>query len=147
MFTKKDLANLALNMDVKIIAEDVYYMGKITGIGKAASSVSDQSSYGAMTKVQIVPGKDFKKIPGAVVDLEVIMSSKNHALAIPIECLASDGCVYVVGKEDKLEKRAVETGFQDTFYVEVISGLSEGDKVVLTPGNVQEGQVVAYDRA
>lgn len=143
---EKDLASVATNMDVKIVAEDVYYTGKITSIGQAAADLGDQSNYGAMAKVQITPGKGFKKIPGAVVDLEVVMSSKKNALAVPVECLADDNFVYIVGKDDKLEKRAVETGFQDTFYVEILSGLSEGEKVVLTPGSVREGQTVAYDR-
>ncbi|MGE5495143.1 MAG: efflux RND transporter periplasmic adaptor subunit [Burkholderiales bacterium] len=143
---EKDLSNLAVGMNVKIVDEDVYYMGKISSIGHAAAELGEQSNYGAMAKVQITPGKGFKKIPGAIVDLEVMMSSKKDVLAVPIECLADKNSVYVVGKDDKLEKRTVETGFQDTFYVEILSGLSEGEKVVLTPGSVQEGQTVTYDR-
>jgi multidrug efflux pump subunit AcrA (membrane-fusion protein) len=143
---EKDLSNITTNMNVKIVDEDVYYMGKITSIGKAAADLGDQSNYGAMAKVQITPGKGFKKIPGAVVDLEVVLNAKDHVLAVPLECLADKSYVYIVGKDDKLEKRAVETGFQDTFYVEILSGLNEGEKVVLTPGSVQEGQTVTYDR-
>lgn len=143
---EKDLSSLTMGMSVKIADEDVYYMGKITSIGNAAAELGTQSNYGAMAKVQITPGKGLKKIPGAVVDLEAVMSSKNHVLALPVECLADKNSVYVVGIDDKLEKRTVETGFQDTFYIEIISGLSEGEKVVLTPGGVQEGQTVTYDR-
>ena len=143
---EKDLSSLTMGMNVKIADEDVYYMGKITSIGNAAAELGTQSNYGAMAKVQITPGKGLKKIPGAVVDLEAVMSSKNHVLALPVECLADKNSVYVVGMDDKLEKRTVETGFQDTFYIEIISGLSEGEKVVLTPGSVQEGQTVTYDR-
>ncbi len=143
---EKDLSSLTMGMNVKIADEDVYYMGKITSIGNAAAELGTQSNYGAMAKVQITPGKGLKKIPGAVVDLEAVMSSKNHVLALPVECLADKNSVYVVGIDDKLEKRTVETGFQDTFYIEIISGLSEGEKVVLTPGGVQEGQTVTYDR-
>lgn len=144
---EKDISNLTMGMNVKIVDEDVYYIGKITSIGHAAAELGEQSSYGAMAKVQITPGKGFRKIPGAIVDIEVVMSSKDHVLALPVECLADKNSVYVVGKDDKLEKRTVETGFQDTFYVEVLSGLNEGEKVVLTPGSVQEGQTVTYDRS
>jgi HlyD family secretion protein len=144
---EKDISNLTMGMNVKIVDEDVYYIGKITSIGHAAAELGEQSSYGAMAKVQITPGKGFRKIPGAIVDIEVVMSSRDHVLALPVECLADKNSVYVVGKDDKLEKRTVETGFQDTFYVEVLSGLNEGEKVVLTPGSVQEGQTVTYDRS
>lgn len=143
---EKDLAQLSRDMDVKIMDDDVYYMGSITDIGKAAVDTGEQSNFGAMTKIEITPGPGFKKITGAAVDLEIVLSSKNNVLAVPVECLADEGYVYVVGKDDILEKRTVETGFQDTFYVEILSGLGEGEKVVLTPGNVKEGQRVAYDR-
>lgn len=143
---EKDLTGISKGMDVKIIVEDTYYMGKVTDIGKAATEISDQSNYGAMTKIQITPVGNFDKIPGAAVDLEIKLSSKSDVLAVPIECLSSEGYVYVVGKDDILEKRTVETGFKDTFYVEIVSGLSAGEKVVLTPKNVKEGQKVTYDR-
>lgn len=146
---ERDLARLSDDMDVKIIDDDVHYMGRITGIGKAAVDTGEQSSFGSMAKIEIKPGLGFNKITGAVVDLEIVLSSKDDALAVPVECLAEEGFVYfvyVVGKDDMLEKRVVETGFQDTFYVEILSGLSIGEKVVLTPGIAKEGQRVTYDR-
>lgn len=143
---EKDLSNISAGMDVKIIADDSSFMGKVTGIGKAAAELGEQASYGAMTKIQIAPDGRFGKIPGADVDLEIALNSKENVLAIPIECLATGGYVYVVGNEDILEKRTVETGFKDTFYVEILSGLSPGEKVVLTPKNFSAGEKVTYDR-
>ncbi len=143
---EKDLSSISKGMDVIIIAEDEVYEGKVTGIGKAAAELGEQASYGAMTKIQITPAGDFIKIPGADVDLEIALDSKDNVLAVPVECLAPGGYVYVVGKDDILEKRTIETGFKDTFYIEILSGLGPGEKVILTPRNVKEGEKVTYDR-
>lgn len=143
---EKDLSSITKGMEVKITAEDSDCMGKVTGIGKAAAELGEQANYGAMTKIEITPMGSFSKIPGAEVDLEITLDSKTNVLAIPIECLAAGGYVYVVGKDDILEKRTVETGFKDTFYVEILSGLNSGEKVVLTPKNAKEGEKVTYDR-
>jgi multidrug efflux pump subunit AcrA (membrane-fusion protein) len=143
---EKDLHSISKNMRVKIITEDTTYMGKVASLGKAAAELGEQSNYGAMAKIQITPAGSLNKIPGATVDLEIAIKTKENALAIPIECLAGGGYVYVVGKDDILEKRTVETGFKDTFYVEILSGLGEGERVVLTPKNFKEGEKVTYDR-
>lgn len=43
--------------------------------------------------------------------------------------------VFVLGPEDKVEKRTVKTGIQDINFIEVTSGLKPGDKVVVAPYN------------
>ncbi len=143
---EKDLAKLEEGMDVKITTEAGTFAGKVKSIGSIAADLSEEANYGTLTKVQITPEEGFVKIPGAEVDLEIVLSEKKDVLALPLDCIVGDEFVYVVGENDVLEKRSVETGFKDTFYVEITSGLYEGEKVVLTPENVTEGQRVAYDR-
>ena len=98
-----------------------------------------------MTKVEITPGNGFHKMPGAVVDLEIIVSSKQGVLAVPLDSITDDGCVFVVGAEDKAEKRIIETGFSNMYYAEVISGVGAGEMVILSSDGIEEGQQVAYD--
>lgn len=43
--------------------------------------------------------------------------------------------VFVVTAENKVEKRVVTTGIQDINYIEILSGLKPGDKVVSAPYN------------
>ncbi|MDD5018007.1 MAG: efflux RND transporter periplasmic adaptor subunit, partial [Eubacteriales bacterium] len=142
---EKDVGDLSVGMDVKIHTDEGYYMGTLTKIGEAASEIGDTTSYETMTKVEITPRSIFNKMPGAIVDLEIILSEKSLVLALPLDCITDDGCVYVVTDEDTVEKRAVETGFEDTFNVEIVSGLSAGETVVLSPEDIEEGQRVAYD--
>lgn len=142
---EKDVGALTADMDVKIITEAGSYTGKLTGIGKAAADIGAAAAFDTMTKVEITPGGGFRKMPGAVVDLKIVLSEKKNALMIPLDCLTKDGCVFVVDEEGVLEKRAVRTGFEDMFNTEVVEGLSEGEKIVMSPGDVKEGEHVSYD--
>lgn len=144
----KDLDKLSKGMDVRINTDEGYFAGKIADIAKVAQSTTDSNSnFGTMTKIVITPDKSFNKIPGAEADLEVILNSKDNVLSIPLDCITEDGCVYVVNKDNVIEKRTIETGFTTDFYAEVKSGISEGENVVLSPQNLKEGQKVAYDRS
>ncbi len=142
---EKDVNGLSEGMKVKIIADGLYYSGSVTKIGKAASGVGNASAFETMTKVEITPEEPFDKMPGAVVDLEIILSGKSNVLAIPLDCLVDDNTVFVVGENNMLEKREVATGFADTFNVEILGGLIEGETVVLSPKELEEGQKVVYD--
>ena len=136
---EKDVSSLAEGQQVKIYTEEGYYWGTLTGIGKAAEGVGEASAYDTMAKVQITPGNGFSKMPGAVVDLEIIISSKDSVLAVPLDSLTDDGCVFVVNAEGEAEKRVVQTGFSDMYYAEVISGVSAGETVILSPDGIEEG--------
>ena len=143
---EKDVDGLEVGMDVTIITEDGNYKGKLTKIGNAAADIGESSMFDTMTKVTITPDDGFAKMPGAVVDLKIVLSAKRGVLNIPADCLTDDGCVYVVGEKDIVEKRPVTTGFMDMFNVEVTGGLAEGERVVTAPDSVKEGQHVSYDR-
>lgn len=62
--------------------------------------------------------------------------------------------VFVINKDNKVEKRVVKTGIQDINFIEIISGLQPGDKVVTAPYNAisktlktgNEIQVVTKDK-
>ena len=142
---ENDVGSLSLGMEVKIYTDDGNYLGTLTNIGEAASDVTGTSAYETMIEVEITPEEDFYKKPGAVVDVEIVLNEKNDVLSLPLDCITEDHYVYVVGENDVLEKRYVETGFQETFNVEILSGVSEGEMVVTSPQDVEEGQQVVYD--
>lgn len=143
---EKDVGDLKAGMDVLIITDTKKYKGTIKKIGVSAMDIGGNSSaFDTMTKIEIEPNEGFKKMLGAVVDLKVVISSKYNTLAVPVDCLTSDGCVLVLGKDDIAYKRAIVTGFEDAFYVEVLGGLSAGERIVASPKNVQEGQRLSYD--
>jgi multidrug efflux pump subunit AcrA (membrane-fusion protein) len=79
----------------------------------------------------------------ATVDIKVL--SKTNILYIPITALLQEngiGYVYIVD-DGKAYLKEIETGDRTEEWVEVVSGLSEGDRIVVEGvGKVSEGQKV-----
>jgi RND family efflux transporter MFP subunit len=72
-------------------------------------------------------------IPGSFVELFLLANPIENALAVPKSALMQDynlQYVYVETAGESFEKRPVKLGVDDGFYVQVISGLSEGEWVV-----------------
>lgn len=143
---EKDVRELEVGMDAVITTDTGTYPGKLTRIGAAAMGVGDLAAFDTMAKVEIEPEGGLSKLLGAVVDIKIVLSSKSDVLSIPIDCLTSDGCVFVVGDGEVAQKKAIVTGFKDAFNVEVIGGLAPGDRVVASPKGIEEGQRLSYDR-
>ena len=143
---EKDIRNLSVGMDVIIYTDGKRYQGTLTKIGVAAMDKGDISSFDSMTKVEIKPEEGFAKMLGASVDLKIVLGRKDSVLAIPSDCITGDRCVFVMDEEGIARKRAVVTGFEDSFSVEVIGGLESGERVVMSPRGIQEGQRLSHDR-
>lgn len=143
---EKDLVGLKEGMDVMISSGSKRYSGKLLHIGAAATDVGDAASFDTMTKIEIKPDDTFDKMIGAVVDIKIVKDEKKGVLSIPLDCLTDDNCVYVVDENGIAKKRAVVLGFEDESNAEVVRGLIAGDRVIMTPQNIKEGQHVSYDR-
>jgi len=79
-------------------------------------------------------------LPGTSADVEVILSVKDNVLRIPPSVLFEGRKVFVVEK-DRLSIRSVEIGMRNWDFVEVLSGISEHDRVVtsLDEEGLEEG--------
>jgi multidrug efflux pump subunit AcrA (membrane-fusion protein) len=67
---------------------------------------------------------------------------------VPIQAVRAsgngDGTVLVVNNANRIERRAVKLGLQSADYYEVISGLSENDKVIFGEQNqYKDGELVS----
>ena len=92
--------------------------------------------------------------PGMNVSADIIVSQAENALCVPVAAVNSDGTVLVAGagvlSEDgtavvdfsQAERRAVTLGDGDEEYVEITSGLEEGE-VVLVPVQSAGGGLTA----
>jgi len=70
-------------------------------------------------------------VPGYSADVEILLERKDGVLRIPAEAISGEGRVIVLA-DGVLEERKIETGLANWQYVEVTSGLAEGEKVVLS---------------
>jgi len=98
-----------------------------------------------------VPNPGHVLIPGVYAEATISLDRKADALAVPLLAVNHEGSrttVFVVGEGGKIESRAVTLGIQTANDAEVLSGLREGDLVVvsdrggLKPGDVVRAQMV-----
>ena len=83
-------------------------------------------------------------VPGMYAEVNLQLAEKGNVLAVPVTAIDTDsGSVMVVTSDNKIEVRKVKLGLETADRVEVQSGLSEGDLVVVgNRGGLQPGQAV-----
>lgn len=94
-------------------------------------------------KLQSVPA-DVPLLVGYSADAEIILETRDKVLRAPIEAVREGGSVLRVGAEQRLEKRTITTGISNWSYREVLSGVEEGDQVLVSfdvPGAVEGARV------
>ena len=86
--------------------------------------------------------------PGAFVRAEILTEDKQLPLVIPRGALIVFAGIEKVflAQAGKAVERTVATGRQTPDVCEILSGLKEGDEVILNPGNLQPGQALAVVR-
>jgi RND family efflux transporter MFP subunit len=78
--------------------------------------------------------RDGRLIPGMYTESRLMLREKKNALAIPLEAVVRNGedaTVLAVDSQSILEERHVKLGLEDGGGVEVLSGLTDGDRVVI----------------
>ena len=67
--------------------------------------------------------------------VRIVVAEYGDALSVPVQCVVRVGgrpCVWVKTPRGP-ERREVETGLDDNRFVRIVSGLSEGEEVLLVP--------------
>lgn len=79
--------------------------------------------------------------PDMTANVTITLKKKTGVLAVPAAAVKREGVkklVYVPGPDGKLAKREVKTGWKDGNYLEIISGLKEGETVVTSEVSAAE---------
>ncbi len=89
-------------------------------------------------RIKIALPNDTKATPGMYVTVSVPDNSREKvvAISVPGEAVVwrgSQASVYVVNTSGKAELRMIRTGSEGNGRISVLSGLSEGDRIVTTP--------------
>ncbi len=72
-------------------------------------------------------------LPGYSADIEVVLAEKAAALRIPSEAIMEANRVLVYSEQTGLlEEREIETGLDNWEYTEVLSGVREGEQIVVS---------------
>jgi RND family efflux transporter MFP subunit len=78
--------------------------------------------------------RDGHLIPGMYAETQLSLREKKDALTIPLESVTRDGedaTVLAVNTQNIIEERHVKLGLEDSVRVEVLSGLTDKDRVVI----------------
>lgn len=104
----------------------------------------DDSTRTMITEIE-VPNPDLELIPGMYATVVLKVEKHEQALAVPTEAVGGGKAhtVYVVNPDHQIEARDVKLGLETPDKFEVLSGLKEGDLVVIGGGaRFQAGEKV-----
>jgi membrane fusion protein (multidrug efflux system) len=79
-----------------------------------------------------INNENLEILPGSLLEIEILYNEKN-ALSIPDTALIMEGnkkFVYQIIENNMIKKTEIETGVRDQENLEVLDGLTQGDKVV-----------------
>lgn len=138
-----------------LISGEVLQDGNIEGMvyyiaPKAETSVSSLGIEQQRIEVRIsFDNKSLKLKPGYAIDVDIAAREKLQILCIPDKSLFEFGgkdAVFVV-KNNRLELQTIETGLENDDFVEVVSGVTEGDMVVIDPDSkLETGQKIKFKK-
>lgn len=132
-----DVGKVKVGQTVEITADAVEnktFTGKVTNISLESSQSNGVTNY----PVTVTLDEVGELLPGMNVDGVIILEEAENVLMIPVDSLMRGNRVYV--KDDTVTEQQgsvpagfraveVETGLTNDDYVQIVSGLSEGDEV------------------
>ncbi|GIW21226.1 MAG: secretion protein HlyD [Candidatus Sericytochromatia bacterium] len=130
-----DIPKIKINDKVIIVFDafpDEKYEGKVYRINK--SSISDLANL-QVFPVYVKLNKKVDKIkPGMSADANIIVSEKRNTIAVPINSIQKKEdkiFVKILKEKNKIEEVEVKIGITTLDYVEILSGVKEGDNVII----------------
>jgi multidrug efflux pump subunit AcrA (membrane-fusion protein) len=82
-----------------------------------------------------VPNPAHVLLPGLYADATLTLEGKNDALVAPLQAVnqaGTEATVFVVDPDNTLEERKVTLGIETATDAEILSGLREGDRIVVS---------------
>jgi len=127
--------------DVVVHATGEHFTGKVTRFTDSL----DRTTRTEQVEID-VPNDKYKLQPGMYADVRLQVQNHPDALTVPIQAVQHENGksqVLVLDQHNRVQPRDIETGLEDPRRVEVLSGLAEGDRVIVGNfGSFQAGQVV-----
>ena len=141
-----DISKVAVGQEVTVTADAVEgksYTGVVTKVSVVGTTSMGITSYPATVRIDQTDGL----LPGMNVDAEIVLSQAENTLAIPSAALSRGNRVLVTADSPSAKNAPqqdenrpmtapdgyvyveVQTGQSDDNYVEILSGLTEGDTV------------------
>lgn len=88
--------------------------------------------------------EDVLLLIGYSADIEIVLQQQHNTLRLPTETIFAQDQLLVIGADNILQQRQIETGIANWRWTEIISGVAEGEQILLsldTPGAVAGARV------
>lgn len=96
----------------------------VTEIEKQARTVDVEVDFEEPPKLLLLVGYS--------ADVEVVIDRHEDVIRVPAQAIRQKNKVLVLGVDDKLYERSLETGLKNWAFIEIINGLNIGDQVLLS---------------
>ena len=127
--------------DVHVQATGEHFTGKVSRFTDAL----DPSTRTMQVEID-VPNPNYHLQAGMYADVRLDANSRPDTLTVPVEAIQRNDnktTVLVVDPQNQVQVRDVQLGVQSSNHVEILAGLSEGEKVIVgNLGAYQPGEVV-----
>jgi len=153
---QQDVPKLKVGQQVILTSDtfDSTRNGEITEISTVATQPEDNRSrrnvaatFNVYTTINELP--EDKTLFGSNIDAEIVLAEMDSVISIPLEAIlySEDEKIVFVFENGKARERPVETGKCNDTTIEIVSGLTEGEKVI-TRGNLdlKDGTAVTIER-
>ena len=128
-------------VEVQVPALNRSFPGKV-----ARFSVDVQEDTRTMHTEVDVPNPDRLLMPGMYAETTLTLEAKDNVLSVPLEAVNHEGdqtTVDVVSPANKVEVRVITVGLETSTDAEVVSGLAEGEAVIVSDrSGLKPGQEV-----
>jgi HlyD family secretion protein len=152
-----DIASIEIGQKAEIFAiayPDDPVEGVIESIAISAKVAEGEQGRSFEIKIRITDTRGIELRPGMSCRTEIFTDLREGVLAAPIQAivieedLSADETHYYVFRRDgdQVRRVEVEVGISDDTYQEIISGISEGDEIVIGPDrvlrNLEDGDAI-----
>ena len=135
-----DIKSIAVGQTATVTADampDITYEGVITEISINGTAAGGVTTYPVTVRIDEPEGL----LPGMNADVSIVVSESIGVLTLPADAVETGGRVLVKNTDGSTGANApegyryvnVEIGVSDENYVEILSGLAEGDEIAYIP--------------
>lgn len=134
-----DIGLMRVGQPVQVVADALQGQEFVGYVSKI--SIKGNSSNGVTTYPITVTLDDFGALlPGMNINAEVVLQQAEDVLVVPMNAISRGNMLLVEGADGEPADlpgycwREVELGMNDDYYVEVLSGLQEGERIAIPAG-------------
>ena len=133
-----DVGKISVGQDALFTVDtfaDRDFKGKVTAIYPRAVLQENVVNYITLISIENSEGK---LKPDMTANVTITLKKKKGVLAIPGAAVVREGgkkYVTLQAKDGKVTRREVKTGWKEGTYLEITSGLKEGETVLISGGN------------